>query len=118
MNTAETRGGVSEAGTFDTDAMLAQAARASTLLSAMCNEKRLMILCQLIDGERTVTELTDLLSARQSTISQHLSLLRREGFVTARREGQTQFYSLAGDEARAILQTLQSLYCEPRSKEA
>lgn len=102
---------------FDTDAMLAQAGKASTLLSAMSNEKRLMLLCQLIDGEKTVNELAELLAARQSTVSQHLSLLRRDGFVKARRDGQTQFYSLAGNEPRAILETLQSLYCAPQAKE-
>ena len=102
---------------FDKEAMLEQASRASTLLTAMCNEKRLMLLCQLIDGEKSVNELTELLRARQSTISQHLSLLRRDGFVKARREGQTQVYSLAGDEARVILETLQSLYCDPQAKD-
>jgi DNA-binding transcriptional ArsR family regulator len=102
---------------FDIDAMQAQASRASTLLSAMCNEKRLMILCRLVQGERSVNELTDALLTPQSTISQHLALLRREGFVKARRDGQTQFYSLVGDDARAILETLQSLYCDPQAKD-
>lgn len=97
----------------DIVAMESQASKASALLSAMCNEKRLMLLCQLIYGERSVTELTELLASPQSTVSQHLALLRREGLVRARREGQTQFYSLAGEEARAILETLQALYCEP-----
>jgi len=96
---------------FDIDAIGQQANRACTLLAAMCNEKRLLLLCQLVTGEHSVNELAELLGAAQSTISQHLSLLRREGLVKARREGQTQFYSLAGDEARAILQTLQTLYC-------
>jgi DNA-binding transcriptional ArsR family regulator len=103
---------------FDIESMQAQASRASGLLSAMCNEKRLMLLCQLVDGERSVNELAELLAAPQSTISQHLALLRRKGCVKSRREGQTQYYSLAGDEARTILETLQSLYCEPRAKDA
>jgi DNA-binding transcriptional ArsR family regulator len=100
---------------IDFDAMQAQASKASALLSAMCNEKRLMLLCRLVQGERSVNELAESLNAPQSTISQHLSLLRREGLVQARRDGQTQFYSLAGDDARAILETLQSLYCDPQS---
>jgi len=100
---------------FDIDAIGAQASKACTLLAAMCNEKRLLLLCQLVPGERSVNELAELLGAAQSTVSQHLALLRREGLVRARREGQTQFYSLAGDEARAILETLQSLYCSPPS---
>ncbi len=103
---------------IDIDAMQAQASKASALLSAMCNEKRLMLLCRLVQGERSVNELAESLKAPQSTISQHLALLRREGLVQARRDAQTQFYSLAGDDARAILETLQSLYCDPQSKDA
>ncbi len=95
------------------EALKAQSSKASTLLAAMSNEKRLMILCQLIEGERSVTELADLLGARQSTISQHLALLRKDAIVRARRDGQIQFYSLAGDEARCILETLYKLYCGP-----
>lgn len=101
-----------KADAFDIEAIQAQASRASSLLSAMCNEKRLMLLCQLVDGERSVNDLAERLAAPQSTVSQHLALLRREGFVQARRDGQTQFYSLAGDEARAIIETLQALYCD------
>ena len=103
---------------FDVDAMQAQASKASSLLSAMCNRKRLMILCQLIEGERSVNELAELLAAAQSTVSQHLALLRRQGLVSSRQDGQTRFYSLAGIEAREILRTLQSLYCDPQSKDA
>lgn len=103
--------------TIDIAAMRTQAGRAASLLSAMCNEKRLMILCQLVEGERAVGELAALLSMPQSTMSQHLALLRRQGLVAARRDGQTQFYSLAGTEAREILQTLHSLYCAPPSKD-
>lgn len=102
---------------IDVDAMQEQAAKASTLLSAMCNETRLMLLCQLIGTERSVNELADLLSTPQSTVSQHLALLRRQGLVSGRRAGQTHFYSLAGDEARAILETLQNLYCDTQPQE-
>jgi DNA-binding transcriptional ArsR family regulator len=102
---------------IDVEAMQEQASRASTLLSAMCNEKRLMLLCQLIGRERSVNELARLVSAPQSTVSQHLALLRRQGLVSGRRDGQTHFYSLAGVEARAILETLQTLYCDPQSLE-
>ena len=103
---------------IDIEAMQEQASKATSLLSAMCNEKRLMILCQLIDGERSVNELVELLGAAQSTISQHLGLLRRQGLITARHDGQTRFYSLAGNDARAILGTLQSLYCEPKTRDS
>lgn len=106
-----------QAQAFDIEGMQDQASRASSLLSAMCNEKRLMILCQLVQGERSVNDLVELLSAPQSTISQNLALLRRKKLVQARRDAQTQFYSLAGDEARAILETLQALYCDPPLKD-
>lgn len=102
---------------LDIDAMQAQASKATALLGAMCNEKRLMILCQLFDGERSVNELVELLNAAQPTVSQHLARLRRQGLVTSRQQGQTHFYSLSGDEAREILGALQSLYCDPRSKD-
>lgn len=98
--------------------MKTQAGKASTLLNAMSNDKRLMILCQLIDGERTVNDLAERLDARQSTISQHLALLRKDGFVQPRRDGQAQYYSLAGDEARSILETLYSLYCETSTEDS
>jgi DNA-binding transcriptional ArsR family regulator len=103
---------------IEPERMKAQASRASTLLGAMSNDKRLMILCQLISGERTVNELAELLDTRQSTVSQHLALLRRDGFVQPRRDGQTQYYSLAGDEARSILETLYTLYCDPARKDS
>ena len=101
---------------IDPNAMKKQAGKAHLLLAAMANETRLLILCQLIDNERSVGEIAKLLDARQSTISQHLALLRKDGFVQARREGQTQFYSLTGDDARSVLETLHALYCVPASR--
>ena len=103
---------------IDIDALEAQASRASSVLGALSNEKRLVILCQLVDCERSVNDLTELLEAPQSTISQHLGVLRREGLVQARRDAQTLYYSLAGDEARTILETLQGLYCSPQTVDA
>ena len=103
---------------FDIPAMEAQANRASSLLGALSNEKRLIILCQLVDQERSVNDLIELIGAPQSTISQHLGVLRREGLVQTRRDAQTLYYSLAGNEARAILETLQALYCPPKTVDA
>ena len=97
---------------IDYEQMKQKASEAGVLLGAMANEKRLLILCQLVSGEHSVNELADLLEVRQSTVSQHLALLRKDGFVKCRREGQTQHYSLAGKEARTILETLYGLYCE------
>jgi DNA-binding transcriptional ArsR family regulator len=100
------------------ESMQEQAGKAQRLLTAMANEKRLLILCQLIDGERSVNDIAELLGTRQSTISQHLALLRRDGFVQARRDGQTQFYSLKGDDARSVIETLYTLYCVPASRKS
>ena len=91
------------------------AARASRLLAAMANPKRLAILCLLVDGERPVGEIADSLATRQSTVSQHLALLKGGGFVTARRDAQSLYYSLSSDEVRAVLDTLYSMYCGGRS---
>ena len=98
---------------MDLEVMRERAGRASQLLAAMANEKRLMVLCQLVDGERSVGQLAEFLGVRQSTVSQHLALLKKDGFVASRREAQTQFYSLAGDEARSVLEALYGLYCAP-----
>lgn len=89
------------------------ARQASALLKAMANERRLLILCYLAEGERSVSELETLVSLSQSALSQHLARLRRDGLVTTRRSAQTIYYSLAGREAGAIMETLHALYCEP-----
>ena len=87
------------------------ARQASGLLKAMSNEHRLMILCQLARGERKVGELEHLIGLSQSALSQHLARLRRDGLVKTRREAQTIFYSLAGPEARSVIETLYGIYC-------
>ncbi len=89
------------------------ARKASALLKAMANERRLLILCHLAQGEKSVGELESLLRLSQSALSQHLARLRRDGLVSTRRAAQTIHYSLAGREAGAIMETLYALYCEP-----
>jgi len=93
--------------------MRKNAKRASTLLKAMSNERRLMILCYLVTGEKSVGTLEELVGLSQSALSQHLARLRRDGFVRTRREAQTIYYSLKGDEAATVLSTLHGLYCTP-----
>jgi DNA-binding transcriptional ArsR family regulator len=95
------------------DAMEAAADKASELLKSLANRHRLLILCQLVDGERSVGELAAFLNARDSTVSQHLALLRKDGLVQARREAQTIFYSIASCPARRVLETLFAIYCSP-----
>ncbi len=94
-------------------AMAGRAEDAAELLKALANRHRLLILCQLIEGERSVGELAEFLRIRDSTVSQHLALLRRDGLVTARRDGQTIWYSIGSVPARAILETLYGIYCTP-----
>lgn len=98
---------------IDANAMQRNAKQASQLLGAMANEKRLMILCHLLNGEHSVGELAEFLGTRPSTVSQHLTLLRKDGLVESRREAQTQIYSLVGDAGRRVLQVVYALYCAP-----
>lgn len=91
--------------------MHAAAEAASALLKALANRHRLLILCHLIEREHSVGELAERLALRDSTVSQHLAMLRREGLVAARREGQTIFYSVRDKAARALIGTLYGLYC-------
>jgi len=93
--------------------MQAAADRASDLLKAMASRHRLLILCQLVQEEQSVGELAHFLGIRDSTVSQHLAILRKDGLVTARRDGQTIWYSIASTEARALLSTLYEVFCAP-----
>jgi DNA-binding transcriptional ArsR family regulator len=88
------------------------ASHAVELLKAMANEWRLMILCQLAEGEKTVSELQAILGLSQSALSQHLAVLRRERIVKSRKEAQSVTYSLAGDEAPKVMNTLHEVFCE------
>jgi DNA-binding transcriptional ArsR family regulator len=85
---------------------------AINLLKALSGKSRLMILCQLVEGERAVSELADALDMRQAAVSQQLALLRKDGLVNVRREARTMHYSLAGDEARRIIEVLYELFCD------
>ena len=98
--------------------MEAAADQASELLKALSNRHRLLIICQLIDGERSVGDLAEFLGLRDSTVSQHLALLRKDGLVSARRDAQTIYYSIASDPAREVLKTLYQVYCAPPKAKA
>jgi len=84
---------------------------ASALLRAMSNERRLLILCHLAEGERSVGQLCELIGISQSALSQHLAKLRHDDLVTTRREAQTIYYALKGEAARRVLETLHDLFC-------
>lgn len=98
-------------GDIETDVLEDNAERAAALLRSLANRWRLLILCQLVESEKSVSELERVLEISQSALSQHLMVLRRFGLVSTRRSAQMIYYSLNGSEATAILETLHELYC-------
>lgn len=94
------------------DRIVDKATTASNFLKAISHEGRLMILCHLVTGEKSVTELEDLLAARQAAVSQQLSRLRLEGLVIPRRDGKTIYYRLADDRPRKMLECVYELFCK------
>lgn len=96
---------------IDPDVFQHNTRRASILLKAMSNERRLMILCQLMEGEKCVGELERTVRLSQSAMSQHLARLRNDSLVQTRRAGQTIFYSLAGSDTTSVIETLHDLFC-------
>ncbi|WP_294623044.1 helix-turn-helix transcriptional regulator [uncultured Roseovarius sp.] len=98
------------------DRMVTNATNASNFLKAISHEGRLMILCHLVSGEKSVTELEDLLSARQAAVSQQLSRLRLEGLVIPRRDGKAIYYRLADDKPRRVLELVYELFCAEDSE--
>ncbi len=95
----------------DLGMMADNAQDASDFLKALAHESRLLILCILAEGEKSVGDLEALLSQRQSTVSQQLARLRFDGLVSTRREGKSIYYSLANDEVRTILRAVYSVFC-------
>lgn len=96
------------------DRMMDNATTATNYLKAISHEGRLMILCHLVTGEKSVTELEELLSARQAAVSQQLGRLRLEGLVKPRRDGKTIYYSLTDDRSRKIIGLVYELFCETK----
>ncbi|GAA0285041.1 ArsR/SmtB family transcription factor [Rhodovulum strictum] len=95
--------------------MVQHAETASSFLKALSHEGRLMILCHLTTGEKSVTELETLLASRQAAVSQQLARLRLEGLVSARREGKAIFYSLADERARRVLELMHDMFCNAQN---
>ncbi|MEJ3960335.1 metalloregulator ArsR/SmtB family transcription factor [Brachymonas sp. G13] len=96
---------------IDMQHMQLAAREASQLLRVMSNENRLLLLCQLSQGERSVGELEEMLGIRQPTLSQQLGVLRSEELVQTRRDGKQIFYRIADERAQQVLETLYRLYC-------
>lgn len=91
-------------------AMSSKAREASALLKALAHASRLMILCFLCDGEKSVTELERMLELRQPTVSQQLARLRTDGLVSTRRNGKTVYYSLANEDVRVIIGAVEHVF--------
>lgn len=98
------------------DRMVGSARRASDFLKALAHESRLMILCILAEGEKSVGELEDILSLRQPTVSQQLARLRADGLVSTRRDGKAIYYNLASEEARAVIGAIYDVFCRKQRK--
>jgi len=92
--------------------MKQSAERAAVLLKALANEDRLLILCNLAQGEKNVSRLQEILGLRQATLSQQLARLRMERLVSARRDGKEIYYSLSSNEAGQVIELLYRLFCE------
>lgn len=95
------------------DLMATRAGEAAAFLKALSHEGRLMILCHITDSEKSVTELEELLGARQSAVSQQLARLRIEGLVAARRDGKAIYYSISDARVRAQVRLMYQLFCGP-----
>lgn len=111
MRETRTTGRRKRAEVIDSDAMRLHANEAAQLLKALANETRLMVLCLLAEGERSVGELNAELDLSQSALSQHLAVLRADGLVETRREAQTIYYALPKGPAQRMIETLHGIYC-------
>ncbi|MCV0396274.1 MAG: metalloregulator ArsR/SmtB family transcription factor [Rhizobiaceae bacterium] len=97
----------------DFERLLEQARKASDLLKALSHEGRLLILCLLAEGEKSVSELEDAMNMPQAAVSQQLARLRFDRLVNTRREGRTIYYSIASKEVSSVIETLYDLFCAP-----
>ncbi len=97
---------------FDMEPVNRNVKQASSILKAMSNHHRLLVLCQLAVGEKSVGELEKIIGLSQSALSQHLARLRRQNLVKTRRQAQTIFYSLDGEEAARIIDALHDIFAE------
>lgn len=96
------------------DQLETNASKAAALLKALANESRLLILCNLVSGEKCVGELNEKIPLSQSALSQHLARLRKDGLVTIRKQAQTVYYRIASPEAEQVIQALYNSFCKPK----
>jgi DNA-binding transcriptional ArsR family regulator len=105
-----------KAAATDIDELLANARQASEFLKALSHEARLVILCLLSEGEKSVTEIEEILDLRQPAVSQQLARLRADNLVETRRDGKNIYYSLARPEVRQVIEALHEAFCEPKRR--
>lgn len=96
--------------------ILHHARQASDFLKAIAHEGRLIILCLLVEGEKSVSELEEVLGSGQPVVSQQLMRLRSDNLVQARRDGKRIYYSIASEEAKEVVTVVYKLFCEQRDK--
>jgi DNA-binding transcriptional ArsR family regulator len=95
------------------DQLMRKARKASDFLKALSHENRLLLLCLLAEKERSVSDLENILSLRQPTVSQQLARLRLDGLVDTRRDGKTIYYSLANEDVRQVISVIYGIFCSP-----
>jgi len=100
------------------DEMMENARKATNFMKALSHEGRLLILCHLASGEKSVTELEDFLSARQAAVSQQLARLRLEGLVNYRRDGKTIYYRLGDERAKRMIEMVYDMFCKQDNADA
>ena len=108
----------SDCSSIAVDEMEGRAQSAANFLKALAHEGRLMILCHLSSGEKSVTELEQLLSSRQAAVSQQLARLRLEGMVSCRRDGKAIYYALADTQVQRAIELVYDMFCRPDAEQA
>jgi len=103
----------SDAAPAEFEVLLTQARKASDLLKALSHESRLLILCLLAEGEKSVSELEEIMNLPQAAVSQQLARLRFDRLVNTRRDGRSIYYSIANKEVSSVIETLYGLFCAP-----
>jgi len=106
--------GMAKSRELDIDTMITNARKAAEFLKALSHEARLVILCILVEGEKSVTEIEQLLTLRQPAVSQQLARLRADKLVETRRKGKSVFYSLSRPEVRDVITALYAAFCPPK----
>lgn len=101
---------------LDFEAMRKNASQASDFLKALSNPDRLLLLCQLSQGEQCVSDLEKSVGIRQPSLSQQLTVLRSENLVKTRREGKQIYYSVASEQALLVMKLLYEQFCHPEKK--